>query len=114
MRGLMHLLELLRLKNVTFRPWPRVVSSSTNSDDSHMQAFFIGLSRKKVRHDLRTATSQCTVKAGDKENILDLRQAIVKFLHNIVEWPDAWRYAGMFDLRIRHVQQSEVLQFLRH
>jgi poly(A) polymerase Pap1 len=114
MRGLMHLLELLRLKNVTFRPWPRVVSSSTSSDDSHMQAFFIGLSRKKVRHDLRTATSQCTVKAGDKENLLDLRQAIVKFLHNIVEWPDAWRYAGMFDLRIRHVQQSEVLQFLRH
>eukprot|EP00929_Paragymnodinium_shiwhaense_P063843 TRINITY_DN31946_c0_g1_i2.p1 TRINITY_DN31946_c0_g1~~TRINITY_DN31946_c0_g1_i2.p1 ORF type:complete len:564 (+),score=131.47 TRINITY_DN31946_c0_g1_i2:69-1760(+) len=84
--------------------WPsRQSVTFKHADWSYAQAFWMGICPEK------------TVTERNKQReakIVDLREAIGKFLEVLDQWPNAQKYPGQFDLVIRHDRLTDMRALL--
>lgn len=113
MTDLVHMFETMRSNSDTLRPWP-FTTPFADGTWGHSRAMFAGLrlGKQSVLRE-QEGGSTVTLDDGTERRCFDFRDITAKFLEIMTKWPEADRYANMFDLVIRHVRQRDLEHWLQ-
>lgn len=97
---LRHLVKQLeQIPLVSVRPWPNHISFE-DPEWPHAMAIFMGLTiGKREVH-------------GRQGHTVDLRQPVTQFVEIINSWPNRAEFAGMSDMRVKHVSRRDLPDYV--
>eukprot|EP00929_Paragymnodinium_shiwhaense_P033843 TRINITY_DN18512_c0_g1_i1.p1 TRINITY_DN18512_c0_g1~~TRINITY_DN18512_c0_g1_i1.p1 ORF type:complete len:586 (+),score=139.29 TRINITY_DN18512_c0_g1_i1:135-1892(+) len=113
----------------SLRPWPEILEFR-DTDWPHARAMFFGLHlERQSGAQAGAAATAATVAAANgqavnnqiapgapkpavKQQSYDLRYPTFTMMERLSEWPEAMAYSKQFELVIRHVKNSDVMEFL--